>query len=215
MVGLGWTREAKKILTTEADHGNDYASRRLAKLLADLQEFDELQSRAVDDPSAAVKFAEAAPELGRSDEAVRILQAHADNNVLPAAVALADLFCKQGMLEEAVEVEARQYGNSVFGGGYKARLLLEQGRLDELYDLIYTGDFIAARVLEDYGAVDMAITILRDLAYNRGVYFAGTALVDVLVKHQRIDELREEVAAGLHGAAEALRSIQRDQTLAT
>lgn len=208
LVERGWIDEAKQILALQADAGNSFASKRLAKLLKDQRSFDELYDRAVGDPFFAAEMAELDARHRRTDKIIQILRAHVNQGEMVAGMALAKLLSGQGRLDEAAEIEGQVYNNSTFSAGHRARLLLAQGRMDELYDLIYAGDFIAVRIVAEFGAVDLAIALLLDLAYNHGVWFANGTLVDLLIEYDRIDELRAEVFAGTPGAAEALRQMR-------
>lgn len=212
MLESGWTDHAKVILEAQASAGNLHASRRLADLLASRQEFDELQARAVDDPHIARKMAELALEHGWSDQAIRILQNHITQGELVAAMALADLFRRQGRFDEAAEIERQEYGNASFQSGHTARMLLAHDRLEELADLINSGDLTAVYALAEFGAVDFAIDLLRDLTTNGGHWSAHTSLISLLVENNRIEELQDEVAAGTPGAVEGLRTLQSKQT---
>ena len=136
-----------------ADIGDADAARRLAELLAERGDLDELRTRAdVGDGYAAIQLAWLLARRGDLDEAVQILRARADADDADAAALLAGLLRERGDLDE---LRTRADVGDEDAAEQLAWLLAERGDLDEL------------RTRADVGDVDAAIQ-LANLLPERG-----------------------------------------------
>ncbi len=129
------------------DAGDGDAAGRLASLLAERGDLDELRARADSgDVFAAVWLA----ERGDLDGVVQILRGRADVGDGAAAGALAGLLAERGDLDGAVQIlRARADAGAGDAALQLAGLLAEHGDLDELRALADAGDGYAAGPLGD------------------------------------------------------------------
>ena len=98
-----WTRPAG--LRARADAGDGYAAARLAELLAERGDLDELRARAdAGDGIAARQLAELLAERGDLDEAAQICAPGPTPATRHAAWRLAELLAERGDLDEAAQI---------------------------------------------------------------------------------------------------------------
>jgi hypothetical protein len=185
-----------------ADAGDALAALRLADLLADHGDLDELRARAdTGDGSAALRLADLLADHGDLDE----LRARADTGDGPAALRLADLLADHGDLDE---LRARANAGDGPAVLRLADLLDQRGDLDQAQQILRVradaGDRGAALRLADLlarrGDLGQALQILRVRA-DAGDGPAALRLADLLADHGDLDELRARANAGDWGAA--------------
>ncbi|MEV0133043.1 tetratricopeptide repeat protein [Dactylosporangium sp. NPDC050688] len=173
----------------EFDEGDGSVAERLADILAEQGRVDELRDlAATGDGHAARRLADVLAEQGRVEEALQILRDRAATGDWFAAFGLADVLAEQGRVEEALQIlRDRAATGDLDAANRLANMLAEQGRLEE-----------ALQVLRDRAAADDFLA-----------GFASLPLVKMLAEHGRIDELRDEVAAGTLDAVESLRRLEQ------
>jgi hypothetical protein len=117
---------------------------------------------------------------------------------------------RRGRLDEAIALHQRAAAaGDTFATDWLVDALTAQGRVDELLDLLRTGDDgdRLNRELAKYGRVDE----LRDRA-DAGDQHAAWTLPGVLAAHGRVDELRDRADAGDEEAAGTLaRELARQE----
>ncbi|MET9250260.1 hypothetical protein [Nonomuraea sp. NPDC003709] len=140
---------------------------------------------------AASRLADLLVRQGREDE----LRARADAGDLSAVKKLADLLAKQGSVEEAIALLRPHADRNESHASRLAKLLVRQGREDELHARADAGDGYAARslvhLLYEQGREDE----LHARA-DAGDGYAASLRVGLLVDQGRVDELRARVEAG-------------------
>lgn len=171
-------------LRLRADSGDTYAAVRLAELLVKEGRVGELCQRADDgDARAAGDLAGLLFDQDQADEAIALLQRHAESADCDTAVYFADLLAVHGSVDEAVALmQPRADAGDESAESQLAHLLAKQGAVAELRRRADAGSSAAARWL-----------------------------VDLLTEQGRLDELALEVAAGTPGAAERLAEIQSSE----
>ncbi|GAA4460378.1 tetratricopeptide repeat protein [Phytohabitans houttuyneae] len=187
-----------------ADTGDYHAQYELAELLAARNRLDELRTRAdTGDSSAAHALAKLLISQGRIDE----LRLWADAGNEYAARKLVALLFDQGRTEE---LRSRAEAGDSWANTHLQLLLAKHGRLLEAQLMVlqerYADEGFLAREqaesLAGAGYIDDAINLLRNRV-EAGDQGSNRPLFDLLRQHGRTDELRAEVWAGTHGAAEA------------
>jgi hypothetical protein len=191
-----------------ADAGDADAAWRLAGLLAERGDLDELRARAdAGDGPAAGKLADLLAKRGDPDEAARILRARADDDDWAPALQLVGLLEERGDLDEAAAIlRARADTGDQYAAWRLARLLAEQlaerGDLDELRARADAGDGQAAgelaRLLAKRGDLDELR--VRASAGDRPAAWQ-------LARRGDLDELRAQADAGDREAAEQLAGL--------
>lgn len=190
LVKQGRADEAMLLLRLAVDAGDLRGSNRLADLLG---------------------------AAGRIEEAIEVLRIGIDAGDLRNSQRLSELLLGQGRADEAIEVLRRRVdagrlreaqgplvGDSpVYAEARLAELLRELGRVDALRARSEAGDDRAGQhlgeLLIEQGHVDEAIAVLRTTIHG------DVTLVDLLVKLERVDELRALVESGnARTAADAL-----------
>lgn len=179
-------------LHERAAAGDPYAERALARLHINGADADELRRRASSgDREAVERYADLMVGQGRVDEALQVLRNHVD----------AGHDTSSGLTTD------RDTAN-MFVAAQLARLLSDQGRIDELRTRADAGDEHAAMWLDIHLSMRENIDELRERA-DKGDAMAAASLVMVLVKLERFDELEDEVAAGTFKAAEAWSRVRK------
>ncbi|GAB3862173.1 hypothetical protein [Dactylosporangium cerinum] len=192
----------------DADANNEHAADRLAYLLAKQGRVEELRARAdAGNEDAAQQLAYLLAKQGRVEE----LRTRADAGNEDAAYQLADRLAKQGSVGDALQLlRTRADAGNEDAAYLLADLLAEEGRLDELRARADADNEHAADRLADLltrqGRVEDALQLLRTRA-DAGNENAARSLVWLLASGECIDELRDEVAAGTSGAAQALHGL--------
>ena len=121
-----------------ADLGDGPAAGRLADLLAERGDLDELRARAdAGDRPAEVRLARLLAKRGDLEEAVQILRARADAGDMYAAIRLAELLSQRGDLDE---LRTRADAGDGAAAVPLAALLEQRGDLDELRARTDAGD---------------------------------------------------------------------------
>ncbi|MEV1114967.1 hypothetical protein AB0I91_07850 [Actinosynnema sp. NPDC049800] len=203
----GSVDEAIALLRPHADTDPPAASA-LADLLAKHDRIDELTQLATTKSWAAFALAPLLAEQDLVDEALAVVRPYPD-----ATNALAEILAKRGRIDKLAELATI----SPHAVTKLAKLLVERGRVDDAITALRphadTHPWAAgqmAELLTEQGRVDEAIIVLRphtDASPMPGL-MAASQLVALLAKHDRIDELAAEAAAGTYGAAEALRALR-------
>jgi len=192
---------AIQILRRQADNGVDYAARRLARLLAEHGNLDELRARAsIGDIVAIRLLARLLAERGELDEAIDILRVPAAAGDVSAARRLIKLLAQRGDVDE---LRARADAGDERAAERLATVLAERGDLDELRARAEVGDPDAAYSLANVLAQRGDLDELRGRA-DAGDNTAANRLAHVLVQRQDIDGLRARVRAGEMPASWAL-----------
>ena len=142
-------------------------------------------------------------ELGRVEE----LRELADAGNSSAAEKLRDLLIEGGNVDAAVQVERQLTATGDRHGSFELpRLLLKQGRVDELRQLADAGHSYAeselAGLLSEQGRVEE----LRELA-DAGRFSAQLKLTSLLAEQGRVEELRKRADSGQWGAAWRLADV--------
>ena len=195
-------RYAISLYRHAADADDEHAARRLADLLANRGDLDELKARAdTGDRYAASRLADLLANRGDMDGAAQILRARADTGDETAARRLADLLAEHGDLEP---LRARADAGDETAARRLADLLAERGDLEPLRARADAGDETAARRLADLLAehcdLDGAAQILRARA-DAGDWHAAGRLADLLAKRGDLEALRARADAGDVSAA--------------
>ena len=182
-----------------ADAGNASAASRLARLLAERGDLDELRARAdAGDWNSASRLARLLAAHGDLDE----LRARADVGDQYAARQLAELLAERGDLDEAAQIlRVRAIGGNA--ARLLARLLAEHGDLDELRARADVGDRYAARQLAELLAERGDLDGLRARA-ETGDRYAAERLAELLAERGDLDGLRARADVGDRYAAELL-----------
>ncbi len=176
-----------------ADLGDGPAAGRLADLLAERGDLDELRARAdAGDRPAEVRLARLLAKRGDLEEAVQILRARADAGDMYAAIRLAELLSQRGDLDE---LRARADAGDGAAARKLADLLARRGDLDELRARADAGDRAAAgrlaALLEQRGDLDElrartdagdrpAAVLLAQLLIKRGDLKESVQILDAL-----------------------------------
>ena len=197
-------RFAIPLFRSAADAGDQNAAVRLAGLLADPGELDELRARAdAGDSSATSRLAGILASQGNLDE----LRARADAGDSSAASRLAGILASQANLDE---LRARADAGDSSAASRLAGILASQGNLDELRARADAGDSSATRrlagILADRGELDE----LRARA-DAGDSSAASRLAGILASQGNLDELRARADAGDFSAASLLAGILASQ----
>ena len=189
-------------LRARADSGDTRAEDLLIRELAERGDLDALRVRAdAGDSRAADRLDRILAERGEADE----LRVRADNGDSRALGHLVNLLTRRGELDATIQA-LRQHPEA--GSHLRlARLLAQQGDLDELRACSEAGDVVAtrllARMLGERGELDEAIQIARELA-STGDDLAVRRLDELLAERGDIDELRARAKAGDGQAARLL-----------
>ena len=191
-------------LRTRADAGDQAAASELADLLAERGDLDELRTRAdAGDEQAAGELGRLLAERGDLEK----LPARADAGDKNAAQRLAGLLAKRGDLEG---LRARADAGDQAAAGELADLQAERGDLEELRARTDAGDKNAASRLADLlaerGDLDGAAQILRAQA-DAGDRYAAGELADLLAERGDLEELRARADAGDKNAASRLAGL--------
>ncbi|WP_370964726.1 hypothetical protein [Amycolatopsis sp. cg9] len=196
-------------LRARADNGDRFAAGRLAMLLAEQGQVDELRARAEHgDARAAAQLA----EQGQVDDAIRLLRARTDNDDSFAAVRLAALLAERGQIDDAIRLlRARADNDDATAAIPLAELLAGQGQIDDairpLRARADNDDGTAAIRLAELLASQGQVEQLRARADN-GDSFAANRLTKLLADEGQVAELERELAAGTSGAVAALRHLR-------
>lgn len=140
-------------LTDAADRGDGLASSLLADALADTGLLDELKSRSVFDPAAAVRLATRAKDAGDLRQATEALAPHAGSGASTATSLLAELLFIQRRIDELVALV--QLDGAAAVDLVKLRFL--QGRGDVARALLSTH---ASHATSGWAATDRQVTLL-------------------------------------------------------
>ncbi len=219
-----------------ADAGDEDAAWRLAEMLAQRGDLEELRARAdTGDKVAAVRLAGLLAERGDPDEAAQTLRVAADAGDEIAAVRLAGLLFERGDLEE---LRARADAGDEHAATELAELLFGRGDLDKAAQILRApadagdkgaADLLAevlatAAVLDDEGwddgreedaaawqlAEDGDLDGLRALA-DAGNEIAATELAEMLAQRGDLEELRTRADTGDEHAAAELAEMLADR----
>jgi hypothetical protein len=192
-------RYAIPLYRTAADAGDGYAAYRLAELLAEHGDLDELRARADagDGHAAAYRLAELLAEHGDLDE----LRARADAGDGYAAYRLAELLAERGDLDE---LRARADAGDAWAAHRLTTLPTGREYLDSAVQLMRaqvdaghaTATLLLARLLAEHGDLDE----LHARA-DAGDEWAAYVLAEMLAEHGDLDELRARANAGDGNAA--------------
>jgi hypothetical protein len=201
---------AKEASAVHADAGDSAAALQPAELLADEGQVEELRARAdAGDLLAAQQLAKLLADQGREEEVSAVLRPFAD------AEQSAMLLLDEGRVEDAIAV-LRPFADA---GGYSAagllaKLLGDQGQVEELRARANAGDLLAAQrlaeLLTDQGRVDEAIAVLRPHA-DAGAGSPAHDLAKLLAEQGRLEELHARDDAGDGHAALRLAMLLGDQ----
>jgi hypothetical protein len=213
-------RYAIPLLQRAADAGDQSAAHRLADMLADRGELEELRARAdADDDYAAwrLTFAEAEAELrglkvaltAAEEQAAAAEAAQAGREELEELRARADIG-DQSAASQAAEVLAdgkdlawRRTRANIGNISRLADVLADRGELEELRARADAGDDYAASRLAAALADRGELEELRARA-DAGDDYAASRLADVLADRGKLDELRARADAGDQDAASRL-----------
>lgn len=216
LVDAGYVDE----LYRQAEAGDWYCARMAARILAEQERPDEALAlldgfvhagwwTAVDEAAAILD------ESGRSDEATALVRRFAEAGNRLALHRLIALLCRQGFLDQAFVV-ARPHADDWFlisvlvdANGYAGRdeelVAMLRARIGQdpwQADVQVVGQL--AKVLERQGLVDEAVELLRVHANPPGTVQVNHVeqLADLLVRHDRLDQLQEVIArpGGEHAA---------------
>ncbi|WP_370964742.1 hypothetical protein [Amycolatopsis sp. cg9] len=197
----GRDHEALILYQQLADRGSQFVLRRLAELLAEQGQVEQLRSRADNgDPHAAAELAELLAEQGQVEDAIQVLQSRADNGGRRAAARLAGLLAKYGREEQ---LRARADNGDRPAAAQLAELLAKQGQLEQLRVRADNGDPHAAAQLAGLLGEHGQIEELRSRADN-GNWHAAARLADLLAEHEQLEELRVRADNGDRHAAARL-----------
>jgi TIR domain len=180
-------------LRIRADADDGWAAERLAELLADRGDLDGLRARAdAGDGSAAERLADLLADRGDLDG----LRARADSGEGQAAVRLADLLADRGDLDGAAHILRAQTDAGYEDAASRlADLLSYRGDLDELRARADSGDGHAAERLAELLADHDDLNELRTRA-DAGDGFAAKWLAGVLIKRGDLDGAAQIVWTG-------------------
>ncbi|MFD5089918.1 hypothetical protein ACFWMR_04915 [Amycolatopsis thailandensis] len=143
----GRDHEALALHQQLADSGGVVAAYRLAGLLAEQGQVDELRARA---EHGDARYAVSLAKLGQFEDAIRLLRPHADNHDEFATVRLAELLAEQGQVEEAIRLlRARADNGDGTAAVRLAELLASQGLVEQLRARADNGDGFAAKRLTE------------------------------------------------------------------
>ncbi len=186
-------------LRARADAGNKAAASRLADLLAERGDLDELRARAdVGDLDAAWVLADLLAERGDLHGAKQILRAQAGADDPNITQRLADRLTELGDLDGAEQILRAQ---ADAGDPNVTQRVAERGDLDDLRAQADAGDGYAARRLADLlaerGDLDGAEQILRAQA-DAGNEAAASGLARVLIKQGRGEDAERLRRFGLN-----------------
>ncbi len=179
--------------------GYQDAADRLARLLAQRGDLDELRARAdTGDRFAAHQLAGILADRGDLDEAEQILRSRADTGDWLAADRLAGILADRGDLDEAEQI-LRTFAETGDEGPVirLTSLLAQRGDLDEAEQILRShadGGELVPRRLADLLAMRGDLNGLRARA-NAGDHFAAQRLADLLAKRGDTDELRARANA--------------------
>jgi thioredoxin-like negative regulator of GroEL len=203
-----------------ADAGDRNAASRLAELLAERGELDELRARAeTGDSFAASRLAELLEERGDPDGATQVLRTAAETGDSFAASRLARLLEERGDVDGATQIlRARTDAGDSDAAFQLARLLEERGDLDGATQILRArtdaGDsdaaFQLARLLEERGDPDGAAQILRARA-DAGDNDAASRLAWLLAERGDVDRLRTRAEGGDSDAAFQLAELLEER----
>ncbi len=191
-----------------ANAGDGYAAERLALLLAERGDLDELRTRAdADDGHAAWQLALLLAGRGDLDG----LRTRADAGDGHAARRLAELLAGRGDLDGAVQIlRALADVGDEHAAWQLALLLAKRGDVDGLRARADAGDghaaFRLAELLAGRGDVDGAVQILRAPA-DAGNRSAGRYMAELLAETGDVDGLRARADAGDESAARELAGL--------
>lgn len=198
-------------LESVAATGEWSSNQKLADMLAASGDLDGLRAAAAEGNTfAAWKVADLLIERSEVDEAIEYLTAMADADDFLAEIRLTNILAAH---DRADELEARAANSRWYTSSWIG-YLVDHGRASEaiafLQPRVDEGDNLAAsqlgNLLVDLGNVDRAIALLVPSTYGREFHDgdgpAASTLLEILAKHQRVDDLRDEVDAGTAGASE-------------
>ena len=197
---------------TNADAGDGNAAYRLAGLLAEQGNVEELRARAdAGDGVAAYRLAGLLAEQGNVEDAIAILRARADAGDPVAPHRLAGLLAEQGMVEE---LRARADAGDRYAALRLPGLLVERGDVEDAIAILRAradaGDGNAAYRLADLLAERGMVEELRARA-DAGDEDAAYRLADLLAERGMVEELRARADAGDGDAAERLAGLLAEQ----
>src|SRR6266542_3166237 len=198
------------LLRQRAATGDWPANIRLADLAANTGDVDQLCALdAEGNWFATQRLADIMVSEGRPDDAIGLLRARADAGDALAAGSLPDLLAEHGQVDE---LQARAAEDPWYAPRAWARYLVEHDRLPEAMEWLRNqggpGAGLAASQLADLlvaqDRIEEAIAILRPFTIGYGDGPAVSRLVDLMYRHERVNDLRTEVNAGVSGAADRL-----------
>jgi tetratricopeptide (TPR) repeat protein len=169
-----------------------------------LRPFAERRNSIVDNQLAALLA-----EQGRLDEAIAISE---PNTYFDRAVpVLVESLARQGRLDDAIVILQEQQLYDPSAASRKIDLLTRYGRLDEATAALREEADIGRTItlLAEHDHVEEAVGMLRRLA-DEGDWSAAEQLVDVLLSRGRLDDLRDEVAAGTPYAGDRMRTADSE-----
>jgi predicted negative regulator of RcsB-dependent stress response len=182
----GRDHEAFTLYQRLADRGDEYASRRLAELLAAQGHVEQLRARADNgDEYAPLWLAARLAKQGKMEE----LLTRADNHDKYAAAQLADLLAKQGHVEQ---LRSHADNGDEYAAVRLADLLAAQGRIEDAIQVLraHTDNgskyaaYRLADLLADQGQFEDTIQVMRAYGGEHGV----SRLAQLLTEHGQIED---------------------------